>query len=98
MRWFSGIYRALIPIHSLKFYSVRGALEVCLDDVPVGKAVIEKGQKETHRSLIQLHHVPNLPRKEAGYEPGKAKDTYQVTHLIDRILTNKYVGFPIFEI
>lgn len=68
MRWFSGIYRALIPIHSLKFYSVRGALEVCLDDVPVGKAVIEKGQKETHRSLIQLHHVPNLPRKEAGYE------------------------------
>ena len=34
--------------------------------------------------------------QEAGYEPGKAKDTYQVTHLIDRILTNKYVGFPIF--
>lgn len=34
--------------------------------------------------------------QEAGYEPGKAKDTYQITHLIDRILTNKYVGFPIF--
>ena len=34
--------------------------------------------------------------REAGYEPGKAKDTYQVTHLIDSILTNKYVGFPIF--
>ena len=34
--------------------------------------------------------------QEAGYEPGKAKDTYQVTHLIDSILTNKYVGFPIF--
>ena len=34
--------------------------------------------------------------QEAGYETGKAKDTYQVTHLIDRILTNKYVGFPIF--
>ena len=27
--------------------------------------------------------------QEAGYEPGKAKDTYQVTHLIDSILTNK---------
>ena len=34
--------------------------------------------------------------QEADYETGKAKDTYQVTHLIDRILTNKYVGFPIF--
>ena len=34
--------------------------------------------------------------QEAGYETGMAKDTYQVTHLIDRILTNKYVGFPIF--
>ena len=34
--------------------------------------------------------------QEAGYEPGKAKDTYQITHLIDSILTNKYVGFPIF--
>lgn len=34
--------------------------------------------------------------QEAGYETGKAKDTYQVTHLIDSILTNKYVGFPIF--
>lgn len=34
--------------------------------------------------------------QEAGYEPGKVKDTYQITHLIDSILTNKYVGFPIF--
>ena len=34
--------------------------------------------------------------QEAGYETGMGKDTYQVTHLIDRILTNKYVGFPIF--
>ena len=34
--------------------------------------------------------------QEAGYETGKAKDTYQITHLIDRVITNKYVGFPIF--
>ena len=34
--------------------------------------------------------------QEAGYETGKAKDTYQITHLIDSVITNKYVGFPIF--
>lgn len=36
--------------------------------MPVSRAVMEKGQKEAHSSLIQLHHVPNLPGKEASYE------------------------------
>ena len=34
--------------------------------------------------------------QEAGYRTGTKKDTYQVTHVIDNIITNKYVGFPIF--
>ena len=34
--------------------------------------------------------------EEAGYKTGNKKDTYQTTHLLDRILTNKWVGFPIF--
>lgn len=34
--------------------------------------------------------------QEAGYQTGTKKDTYQVTHLIDNVITNKYVGFPIF--
>ena len=34
--------------------------------------------------------------QEAGYQTGNKKDTYQVTHLIDNIITNRYVGFPIF--
>ena len=33
---------------------------------------------------------------EAGYTTGNGKDTYQLTHLLDRILTNRFVGFPIF--
>jgi len=33
---------------------------------------------------------------EAGYETGTKKNTYQVTHVIDDIITNRYVGFPIF--
>ena len=34
--------------------------------------------------------------EEAQYETGNKEDTYQVTHLLDRILTNQFVGFPIF--
>ncbi len=34
--------------------------------------------------------------KEAGYETGHEKDTYHTTHLLDRIITNKFLGFPIF--
>ena len=34
--------------------------------------------------------------KEANFSTGDKKDTYQTTHVIDHVLTNKYFGFPIF--
>ncbi len=34
--------------------------------------------------------------QEAHYHTGNKKDTYKITHLIDGIITNKYLGFPIF--
>lgn len=34
--------------------------------------------------------------KEIGYKTGEKKDTYQTTHLIDKIITHRYLGFPIF--
>ena len=34
--------------------------------------------------------------KEAEYETGTKKDTYQMTHLIDNVITNRYFGFPLF--
>ena len=34
--------------------------------------------------------------QEAGYEEGNKNDTYQTTHLIDKIITNRYAGFPLF--
>ena len=33
---------------------------------------------------------------EAGYKTGTKEDTYRTTHRIDGILSNKYIGFPIF--
>ncbi len=34
--------------------------------------------------------------KEAQYEEGSQEDTYRVTHLLDRLLTNRLVGLPVF--
>ena len=34
--------------------------------------------------------------KEAKFKTGSKEDTYKVTHLIDRVLSHKYFGFPIF--
>ncbi len=34
--------------------------------------------------------------KEAGYTVGTNQDTYHTTHALDRVLTNKWAGFPIF--
>ncbi len=36
--------------------------------------------------------------QEAGYAEGHKTDTYQATHLIDSVITNRYAGFPIFFI
>ncbi len=33
---------------------------------------------------------------EAGFTTGTKKDTYKTTHRIDNLLSNKYLGFPIF--
>ena len=34
--------------------------------------------------------------QEARFEEGNKTDTYQVTHVLDNIITNKYFGFPLF--
>lgn len=34
--------------------------------------------------------------QEAGYMQGEEKDTYQVTKVLDKIITNKFIGFPLF--
>jgi ferrous iron transport protein B len=33
---------------------------------------------------------------EAGYVTGNKSDTYRTTHIIDRVLSSRYLGFPVF--
>ncbi|MBR7018852.1 MAG: ferrous iron transport protein B [Prevotella sp.] len=34
--------------------------------------------------------------EEVGYQEGTQKDTYQMTHALDAIITHKWLGFPLF--
>ena len=34
--------------------------------------------------------------EEARYSQGAKEDTYRMTHVLDKLITNKYMGFPIF--
>lgn len=34
--------------------------------------------------------------EEARYSQGEKEDTYRMTHVLDKLITNKYMGFPIF--
>ncbi|MCH5311553.1 MAG: ferrous iron transport protein B [Prevotella sp.] len=63
-------------------------------------AKIRKEKKEDPETAIMdaKYGLIHGALKEAGYEQGEKQDTYQITHLLDRIITNRYVGFPIFFI
>lgn len=76
--------------------------------LPNGKEIIEKRDREAVRIKEEVTEdsetaIMNAKYgfisgalKEAEYETGDKQDTYQTTHVIDRIITNKYLGFPLF--
>ena len=58
----------------------------------------ETGEDSETAIMDAKYGFINGALKEAGYETGTKKDTYQTTHILDSILTNKFVGLPIFLI
>lgn len=76
--------------------------------LPNGKEIIEKRDREAVRIKEEVTEdsetaIMNAKYgfisgalKEAEYETGDKQDTYLTTHVIDRIITNKYLGFPLF--
>lgn len=61
-------------------------------------ALILKETKEDSETAIMnaKYGIIHGALREAGSEEGKKTDTYQLTHVLDAIITNKYVGFPLF--
>lgn len=59
--------------------------------------VLEYTQEDSETAIMDAKYgFIHGALKEAGYQTGTKKDTYQMTHLIDNIITNKYFGFPMF--
>src|SRR5574344_1450857 len=84
--------------HAEEYVShLKSAKEIFSARDEAAKRVKEETMEDSETAIMDAKYgFIHGALQEAGYEPGKAKDTYQVTHLIDSILTNKYVGFPIF--
>ena len=59
--------------------------------------VLEETNTDAETAIMDAKYgFINGALKEAGYETGTKKNIYRTTHLIDRVLSNRYMGFPIF--
>ena len=84
--------------HAEEYVShLKSAKEIFAARNEAAKRVKEENLEDSETAIMDAKYgFIHGALQEAGYDPGKSQDTYQVTHLIDSILTNKYVGFPIF--
>ncbi|MBR1713003.1 MAG: ferrous iron transport protein B [Alloprevotella sp.] len=59
--------------------------------------VLEERKLDAETAIMDAKYgFINGALTEARFRTGTKEDTYRVTHLIDSVLSNKYLGFPIF--
>jgi len=59
--------------------------------------VLEETGNDAETAIMDAKYgFINGALKEAGFLTGTKEDTYRTTHLIDRILSHRWLGFPIF--
>ena len=59
--------------------------------------VLEETASDSETAIMDAKYgFINGALTEAGYQTGTKENIYRTTHLIDNVLSNKYVGFPIF--
>ena len=59
--------------------------------------VLEETHTDAETAIMDAKYgFINGALTEAGYKTGTKEDTYRTTHLIDRVLSNRWLGFPIF--
>lgn len=56
----------------------------------------ETGEDSETAIMDAKYGFINGALQEAHYSTGQKEDTYQTTHFIDRIITHRWLGFPIF--
>lgn len=61
--------------------------------------ILEETREDSETAIMNAKYgIIHGAMQEAGSEEGKKTDTYQVTHAIDAVITNRYIGFPLFFI
>ncbi len=59
--------------------------------------VLEETMQDAETAIMDAKYgFINGALTEAEFRTGTKEDTYRATHLIDHVLSNKYLGFPIF--
>ena len=93
---------------AIKLLETDKATEKTISRLPNAKEIIEVRDREARKILEETkedsetaimdakYGLIHGALREAGFEEGNKQDTYQLTHFIDKIITNKYAGFPIF--
>jgi ferrous iron transport protein B len=61
-------------------------------------AIIKEETKEDSETAIMnaKYGFIHGALEEVGYQEGHKKDTYEMTHALDAIITHKWLGFPLF--
>ena len=67
-------------------------------DKAVERVIEETGNDAETAVMDAKYGFINGALTEAEYKTGTKEDTYHTTHIIDGILSNKYLGFPFFLI
>ena len=93
---------------SIKLLEKDSEIEEFIKTLPNGKEIIATRDKAADLIIMETkedsetaimnakYGIIHGAIHEAGCEEGTRTDTYQLTHVLDSIITNKYVGFPIF--
>lgn len=59
--------------------------------------VLEEIKTDSETAIMDAKYgFINGALTEAGYRTGSKVDTYRTTHLLDKVLSHKYLGFPVF--
>ncbi len=93
---------------AIKLLEMDSHTEMFVRTLPNAEEILDKRDKEAVRIKEEVQEDSETAimdakygfisgaLKEAEYKTGDKQDTYQTTHVIDRIITNKYLGFPLF--
>ena len=89
---------------SIKLLEKDSNIENFVKSLPNGEEIIATRDKAAEYIMTETkedsenakYGIIHGALHEAGCEEGTRTDTYQLTHVLDSLITNKYVGFPIF--